>query len=286
MVVFPDRRSRIQSSLRSLPAVTVVTMLVSFFTAAPAAADDLLPLGKTWLPADTKPLMPKPFGISLVSMHLGETLDVSNLGLTLAGQKLPPGAVSLPTVSHTTHITGVGGDMWLLPFLDLHGLIGHVSGTAHDINPIVLPGLLPIGVTIPSSMDYGGTTYAAGATLAMAYRYAFALYDFTYSWSSVDLLSNTVTSTAQGVRAGVRTNLGGIRAAIYGGAFDEDIHGPLTGTSLIPMLKPNFSLTLTPQGPWNALVGANLEFTSRFIVTTEVGLGQRKQFLISPGVRF
>ncbi len=285
-MVQPLRRFRILALRQSLPAVTVVVMLASFLVPALAAADDTLPFGKNWLPSDTKPLMPRPFGISLVSMHLGETLDVSNLGLTLSGQKLPPGAVSLPTVSHTTHITGVNGDVWLLPFLNLHGLVGHVSGNAHDINPVVLPGLLPTGVVIPSSMDYSGTTYAAGAMLAIAYRYLFATYDFTRSWSSVDLLSTTVKSTAQGVRAGVRTALGRIRLSAFAGAFEESIDGPLTGTGLIPMVKPDFSLTLTPRGPWNGLVGANLELSSRFVVTTEVGLGNRKQLLISPGVRF
>jgi hypothetical protein len=261
-------------------------MLVSILSPWPAAAGNPLPLGKNWFPADTKPLTPRPFGISLVSMHVGETLDVSDLGLTLFGQKLPPGAVTLPPLTHTTHITGVTGDAWLLPFLDVHGTIGHVSGTANEIKPVMMAGLLPPGVVIPPSQAFSGTTYASGLTLAIGYRVMFATYDFTYSWTSVDVLDDTVKSTAQRIQAGVRTNLGKVRTAIYVGAFNENIHGPLTGTGLIPALNPDFSLTVTPQGPWDALLGANFEFTSRFVVTTEVGLGNRKQFLIAPGVRF
>ncbi len=272
--------------MRPVLLVVAVMTLVSILCAASASAGDPLPLGKNWLPTDFQTQLPRPFGISLVSLHVGETLDVSDLALTLSGQKLPPGAVSLPPLTHTTHITGLSGDAWLLPFLDVHGTIGHMSGTANDIAPVVMPGLLPPGIQIPASQKYSGTTYAAGLTLAVGYRFVFATYDFTYGWTSVDVLSSTVKSTAQQIHAGVVTNLGKVRTAIYGGAFHEGICGPLIGTGLIPALNPGFSLTLTPQGPWNAMAGANFEFTSRFVVTTEVGLGNRKQFLISPGVRF
>jgi hypothetical protein len=55
---------------------------------------------------------------------------------------------------------------------------------------------------------------------------------------------------------------------------------------LIPGLNPDFSLTVTPHQGWDALAGTNLEITKHITVTAEGGFSGRKQFLISPGVRF
>ena len=96
----------------------------------------------------------------------------------------------------------------------------------------------------------------------------------------------TVRSLTQSIRAGVKLGNGTPLTSIYAGAFRESIRSTLSGTGLIPNVNPGFSMRVAPEGPWNALVGANLELTPRFVVTAEAGLGNRKQFIISPGVRF
>jgi len=274
------------AAVRALFRLVTGSMLAWSLTGEPAAAQSPLPFGKSWVPANVKPLMQRPIGLSLVSMHLGETLDVGDLALTLGGQPLPPGVVSLPSVTHTTHVTAVHGDVWLLPFLNVHGTVGHLSGTANDIRPTVAPGILPPGIQIPSSQDFGGTTYGGGLMLAIEYRDIFASYDVAYSRTNVDILKDPVSSVAQGIRVGALTRIGKTQAALYVGGFREGIRSALRGTGLIPPLNPDYSLTVTPRGAWNGLLGANFAFTSRFVVTTEVGLGNRKQFLVTPGVRF
>lgn len=260
-------------------------LLVSLFAVSPAAAQGAL-FGQESVPESIKPLMQKPFGISFLQTNVGETLKVSDLGLVLGGQPVPPGLVSLGTVTHSTSITGVLADVWLLPFVNVHGAIGHMSGTASDITPTVVPGLLPPGVTIPSSQDYSGTAYIGGVTLAIGYKRMFASYDFSYTHTSVDLLSDDVSAVTQGIRAGVKLGSGKYRATLYGGAFHESIGGPLTGTGLIPGLNPDFTLTVTPKNPWNAIAGVSLELTPRFVVTVEGGFGDRMQFALLPGIRF
>ncbi len=129
-----------------VPAACVVFAFL--LSTAPAAAQGAL-FGQSWVPEDLKPLMQKPFGVSFLSTSVGETLDVTSLSLVLGGQPVPPGAVSLETVTHATRIAGVSADVWLLPFVNVHGMVGHLWGSANDINPTVMPGLLPPGVTIP-----------------------------------------------------------------------------------------------------------------------------------------
>ena len=219
-------------------------------------------------------------------MNVGETLKVSNLGLVLGGQPVPAGLVTLDTVTHSTSITGVAADVWLLPFVNLHGAVGHMSGTASDIVPTVVPGLLPPGVTIPETQDYSGTAYVGGLTLAIGYKRVFASYDFSYTHTTVDLLDNDVNAVSQGIRAGVKLGSGKYRASLYGGAFHESIKCALTGIGLIPGLNPEFTLTVTPKSPWNAIAGMNLELTPRFVITTEGGFGDRMHFIVMPGVRF
>jgi hypothetical protein len=273
------------SRVRPVVALTALGAFVSLLAVAPAAAQGAL-FGRNWVPEDITPLMQKPVGISFLSLNVGETLKVNNLSLVLGGQPVPPGAVSLETVTHITHITGVAGDVWLLPFVNVHGMVGHLWGSANDINPTVMPGLLPPGVTIPPTQEFSGTTYGGGLTFAIGYKRMFATYDVTYISSDVNLLDDNVDALTQSVRAGVKLGSGKVRTTFYGGALWESIRSTLTGTGLIPGLNPDFSLELTPKSPWNALVGANIELTPRFVITAEGGFGNRMQFVIMPGVRF
>jgi hypothetical protein len=265
-----------------LAACVVFACLTS---SAPAAAQGAL-FGQSWVPEDMKPLMQKPFGVSFISTNVGETLDVTSLSLVLGGQPVPPGAVSLETVTHTTHIAGVSADLWLLPFVNVHGMVGHLWGSANDINPTVMPGLLPPGVTIPSTQVFTGASFGGGVTLAIGYKRMFASYDVSYIKSQVDLLDDHADALIQSIRGGVKLGSGKFRSTLYAGALHEDIRSTLTGTGLIPGLNPDFRIDVAPQEPWNVLAGANVELTPRFAVTIEAGFGNRMQFVIMPGVRF
>jgi len=268
------------------PFVLAACVVFAFLAStAPAAAQGAL-FGQNWVPEDLKPLMQKPFGVSFLSTSVGETLDVTSLSLVMGGQPVPPGAVSLKTVTHATHIAGVTADLWLLPFVNVHGMVGHLWGTANDFNPTVMPGLLPPGVTIPTTEEFSGTSYGGGVTFAIGYKRVFASYDISFMRSKVDLLSDNADALVQSIRGGVRLGSGKYRAAIYTGALHESILNTLTGTGLIPGLNPDFKIDVAPQEPWNVLAGANLELTPRFVVTVEAGFGNRMQFVIMPGVRF
>jgi hypothetical protein len=273
--------SRVRASFFSA-AFVVFAFLVS---GAPAVAQGAL-FGQGWVPDDLKPLMQKPFGVSFLSSNVGETLDVTSLSLVVGGQPVPPGAVSLKTVTHATHIAGVTADLWLLPFVNVHGMVGHLWGSAGDFNPTVMPGLLPPGVVIPTTQEFTGTSYGGGVTMAFGYKRMFASYDISFMRSKVDLLSDNADALVQSIRGGVRLGSGKVRAAIYTGALHESILNTLTGTGLIPGLNPEFRIDVAPQQPWNVLAGTNIELTPRFAVTVEAGFGNRMQFVIMPGVRF
>jgi hypothetical protein len=266
--------------------ILVVTLVLLALFAAPAAADNPFPLGKKSVPPEFQSLMRKPIGISFTSFHVTETMDVSNFAVVLGGQALPQGAISFLDVRHMTHVNSVRADLWVLPFLNVYGVVGKSTGQAKDLTLSVAPGVLPQGVTIPSTFDYSGNVYGVGMTIAGAYKHVFGSYDVNYTRSHVDLLNGRIPSITHGIRVGVLTNLGKVHAAFYTGGFRESIRGTLSGTGLIPNLNPDFSLTATPHQPWDALAGTSLEITSHFTVTAEGGFGGRKQFLISPGVRF
>jgi len=275
----------VPSRIRALVVPAVCAVFALLVAVAPAAAQGAL-VGQSWVPEDLKPLMQKPFGVSFLSLNVGETLDVNNLSLVMGGQVVPPGAVSLQSVTHITHIAGVTADVWLLPFVNVHGMVGHLWGSANDINPTVMPGLLPPGVTIPPTQEFSGTSYGGGVTFAIGYKRMFATYDITYMSSKVDLLDDNADALVQGIRGGVKLGSGKYRSTLYVGALHEDIRSTLTGTGLIPGLNPVFSLDVTPKSPWNMLVGANIELTPRFVIAAEGGFGNRMQLVIAPGVRF
>lgn len=272
--------------VRRTPIISLACVLLLALVAVPAAADNPFPLGKKAVPADFQGMMQKPVGISFNSFHVTETLDVSDFSVVLGGQALLPVFFSFTDAKHTTHVNSVRADLWVLPFLNVYGIVGKTTGQAKDLTLNVAPGVLPPGVTIPATFDYSGNVYGVGMTLAGGYKHVFGSYDVNYTRSHVDLLKGRIPSITHGIRLGVLTTLGKVRAAFYTGGFHESIRGQLTGTGLIPGLNPDFSLKVTPHQGWDALAGTNLEITKHITVTAEGGFSGRKQFLISPGIRF
>jgi hypothetical protein len=60
-------------------------------------------------------------------------------------------------------------DVWLLPFLNVYGLVGYTRGRTRGSLFVTLPAL-GINEVLPLLAEFNGPTYGGGATVAGGYR--------------------------------------------------------------------------------------------------------------------
>lgn len=268
--------------------VQSLIVLLAVGTASPAVAQNPLPFGKALVPDEMLSSLPLPVGISFGYTHLEEPIDVSDFTLKINGLPLPTGLVTLKDLTHTTNVLTLRIDAWLLPFLNVYGFAGRLTGTAQDVRigvPVfpIFPGLrLPTNLEVP----FAGHMYGLGTTVAAGYRHGFASYDINYAWVTLDVLQGSTPALTQALRGGFRGDVSGVRLAVYAGAFKESIRGLQAGLSLFEGLDSEFGVKARARYPWNALVGTSVEITPHFVVVAEGGFSGRKQFSLMPGVRF
>jgi len=243
---------------------------------SPSIAAGYLPIGISLVPEDMRDTLPLPIGISANFFHLSEDLDVKKLALTLNGMPVPPGAVSFDRLTHSTYVYLLRADVWVLPFLNVYGFGGYLTGNAEHITVSFGGSALP-----EFDVAYSGRTLGTGFTLAGGYGPLFATFDLNYSATDVDVLDSTVSTLTIDPRVGWRFEQLPVPVSLYAGAMYEGIQGTQRGTFEEQNLDIGFALAVRAQEPWNALLGAQIELGRHWALIAEGGLGNRNQSLVS-----
>lgn len=192
-------------------------------------------------------------------------------------------------------------DFWVLPFLDLYGILGHVSGHG-DIE--LRPGFFPFrshGPNYDLKLDYEGPTVGFGGTLAAGFKpiegrstILFGLADLNFTRTYLDF--HNVVSYLPGVdvmvfspRLGVRERivekspLGEMYLSFWGGCMYQRVQEVMTG-SVAGLV--DFRADVDAVNPWNTLVGGRLEIGKNTVFTIESGFGDRKSLMLELMIRF
>lgn len=194
--------------------------------------------------------------------------------------------------------------MWLLPFVNIYGLFGYIDGQAElDVNvpaisvdhPII--GNIPItdAQTENLNIDYKGTTYGGGLTLAGGYKNFFGTIDANYTYSDIDLANSKIETYTISPRLGILVNPDAIEGSLsfWVGAMYMDYKQTVTDSidlntlsPLLPEVEINFEIDIKNDQPWNFLFGGQWEMTKRFQFMAEGGIGDRKQLIMGLFFRF
>jgi len=150
--------------------------------------------------------LPEPFGVGLVYYKLIRDIDVTDLRLGANGA--PPTSVSrYVDLGSSTDVDNVNVklDAWLLPFLNVYGIVGKVWNKSETSVEVTLPPLLPGGpgrtfqTRLPTSLE--GTVTGLGVTLAGGYKSFFGALDV--NWARADLgFDERFKATIASARAG------------------------------------------------------------------------------------
>jgi len=243
-------------------------------------ADSGLPFMKE-LAGDAK--LPRPWGIGLDFYTMDQDYDIKNLEFALPGVGV--GDPSKIGVTNEMQHFDLKGDVWLLPFLNVFGLVGRMSAdTVVDLSTADVIGLPP-GINLgklPVSFD--GTVYGAGFTLAYGGDSWFTSLTTTFTKTSTSGdLDSTVKSTTVQPRIGLLRN----SWRFWVGGMYLDTDEKHSGVFELPFIGDvPFAVELVTKDSWNYTVGLGYVFNDRADLSFELGFGNRTHTLFNLNARF
>ncbi|EOD8969135.1 hypothetical protein ACJ5XK_003080 [Klebsiella quasipneumoniae] len=272
--------------------------------------------------------IPLPYGVNLSYMNIRQDIMVDSItfsGLKLGNHPIPSDMFAIDA-GHTREKSKTENlrlDMWVFPFLNVYGLVGHTRGSSVsqvsvDSDPSQFRGLdraIAVAVhqlyqsgklqDIDFKLDFKGTTWGAGFTLAGGYGNWFGLVDTNYTRTDFDILDGSISAVTVSPRVGYRFSFQGIdgpsHLSLWVGSMYQDVQqefkGDLADLHMPPELQPliaavnkdgegKFDVKQKLTSPWNMLIGAQYEVTKNFNVLTEFGFNDRNSFFVSGEYRF
>ncbi len=247
--------------------------------------------------------LPPPLGVSGTLFSETANFNVPNLSIGRDGAMLNINSlVRVSNVKINETAWTVRPDVWVLPFLNLYGIAGNVSGKGDvELRPGALPVLRSHGPNFDLKLQYDGPTVGFGGTLAAGFKpfenrstIVFGLADLNFTRTYLDF--KNVVSTLPGVdvmvfspRLGVReriaekTPLGEVHVAVWGGCMYQHVQETMAGTAAGLI---DFRVNVEAVNPWNTIVGGRIEIGRHAVFTVEGGFGDRKSLMLELGIRF
>jgi len=272
--------------------------------------------------------IPLPFGVNLSYMNMRQNIDVDSIsfsGLALGNHPIPVDMFDIDA-GHTREQSKTENlrlDMWVFPFLNIYGLVGHtrgssVSNVSVDADPSRYTGIdraIAASVhqlyqsgdlqDIDFTLDFKGTTWGTGVTLAGGYQNWFTLVDTNYTRTDFDILDGKISALTISPRVGYRFKFQGpageSHLSVWLGSMYQDVqqefrgslsdlHMPAALQPLINSVNQNddgrFDVKQKLHAPWNMLIGSQFEMTPQFNILTEFGFNERNSFFVAGEYRF
>jgi hypothetical protein len=223
--------------------------------------------------------LPMHLGSGVVFTEMDRNVAVSDVRLAL-GDDLPTSAerVSVPTSKFHASSQLARLDLWVLPCLNLYGIVGHTRSTG-DITVTVdrfpLPTSPPVDLRIP--VDLRGATAGWGMTTGIGAKSWFAMLDINKTWTDFSNLDSSLTALVIAPRVGVPINRPCLKGEMHLGAMWQDTAQTVNLTVNHPVLGDGLQVEVDQfePRPWNFLVGGLWAINERFMVMIEGGMGGR-----------
>ena len=248
--------------------------------------------------------LPLPFGLGANFVYMDQGIAVQNLKVDIGDTNIDVGGITFSDArAHDAAMTA-RLDLWLLPFANIYGIFGSVNGEAElDVNipsifvnlPIIGPTPITDPTTINFNIDYNGTTFGGGVTLAGGYKNLFGSLDANYTQSNIDVVDGKIRTLTVSPRLGVLFDPAAIRGslAFWVGAMYMDYKQTVTDDinlneldSRLPSVEIDFEIDVKNEEHWNFLFGGQWEITKRWQVMAEGGVGNRRHVILGAFFRF
>jgi hypothetical protein len=225
--------------------------------------------------------LPRPWGIGFDFFTMDQDYDIKDLQFALPGVSIVDPS-QIKVTNEVQHLD-FKADVWLLPFLNVFGIIGRVEiDTNVDFSPAEIVGL-PVALgTLPVS--FNGTVFGGGFTLAYGGESWFTSVTTTFTKTNTSGdLDSTVKSTSVQPRLGLLRN----NWRFWVGGMYLDTQEKHEGIFELPFIGGvPFAVELETRDSWNYTTGAGYVFTDRANLSFELGFGNRTHTLFNFNYRF
>ncbi|MBK1790290.1 hypothetical protein [Persicirhabdus sediminis] len=210
--------------------------------------------------------LPLPFGISASYLSLERSVEVKSVKAGFNGNlNNVTRRVSVDTQNEVQ--SGILKlDTFILPFLNVYAFGGKIDNQS----------AVDLSVTYPwfggdrtyetrLFPDLQADLWGAGISLSGGYKNFFTTLDVTYS--STDFggaFSERIEAFIYSSRIGYRGSIGKYTTSIFAGAAYWDTESVIKGSIPIGGNNLDFEVLQGPSNPWNAMVGAAIDFSDRW----------------------
>lgn len=244
--------------------------------------------------------LPRTYGLTLSAMDIDQPLVIDEIRLTDPNGILDQlVAVEGDRADQESQTYTLRGDMWLFPFLNLYALVGYTEGTSEAMVDPFVGGQPVTAESVLFPLDFNGTTYGGGLTLAYGIGNWWAALDSNYTFTDLNIIDGEIEAFTSSPRLGYRWPMGVHEYRLWVGAMYQDVEqtfeGKLSNLGLGGGLSELLE-TIAPDGrfivqqhlvsPWNTLVGAMYVYDRHWEFILEGGFGDRDSIFFSTGYRF
>jgi hypothetical protein len=223
--------------------------------------------------------LPMPWGISLELYNQTQPYGIVDLQVSLGG--LDISAAEGLEIQNSLDSYHLKFDYWVLPFLNIYALAGHIDGTT-------TVGLSDVDLGLPIILndirvDYSGFMYGGGATLAVGGKRWFSSLSYDGTWTDLDVQTSTVRAYVVTPNIGLNFE----RAQIWVGAMYQKAEESHEGVWEMPFLGAiPYSIELEQAEAWNYHLGLRGEISKHWNLVLKGGFGKRKMVLTHLEYRF
>jgi len=244
--------------------------------------------------------LPKPYGFSMTYMKMEQPLVVDSVAFSGLGFIDDLVSIGTSTAQQESETLTFRGDVWVLPFLNVYGILGYTQGSSTaQVSPVVhyprwMGGDKEYG-PVPFELNFKGITYGAGTTIVGGIDNWFALLDVNYTNTALDILDGEISSIVVSPRVGYRWKFKGHDMQLWTGAMYQNVEQTFEGnlkdigisSGYLPALgNGKFKVEQHLEDKWNTLIGGQAQITNNVDLLMEAGVGTRRSMMVSLGYRF
>lgn len=218
--------------------------------------------------------IPNKLGLGLSVYNQAQPYRIDTLQLGVPG--LDPSLIEGLDVRNDTTSIHFRIDYWILPFLNVFGLVGNIEGqTEVDLQGIDIGLPIDIGnLVVPTD----GTVYGVGLVLAVGGEKWFGAVAYDYTETELDVAESSVSAQIISPKLGLHFE----RGAVWVGAMYQDIEEKHVGVFDLPFGgEIPFDVTLTGSHPWNYVIGGTAGLSKHWVLILQGGFGKRKSALVT-----
>jgi hypothetical protein len=218
--------------------------------------------------------IPNKFGIGLSLYNQTQPYQIKSLQLGIPNIPEEP-LRDLPVANDTTS-THFRMDYWVLPFLNVFGLVGKInSNTTVDLQGFDLG--LPIELD-DLQVESKGTVYGLGLVLAVGGKHWFAAVAYDVTKTDIDVRTSSVQAQILSPKVGLHFDGG----AIWLGARYQDVEEKHEGVYQLPVIGAvPYEVVLEARDPWSWVIGGTAGLTKHLVLRLEGGFGHRQAALVT-----